>query len=80
MMGSRGVTTVGYNRGAHNHPGCDAEKCPRCQGQLIACGCLDEGDDPPDWIEVLDDDDDDDWDDDDDDENYDDRYDDDDEE
>lgn len=29
------------NNGFH-HPGCDQEKCPRCQGQLISCGCLDE--------------------------------------
>lgn len=27
--------------GAH-HPGCDMERCPKCKGQLISCGCLDE--------------------------------------
>lgn len=27
-----------------HHPGCDAEKCPRCWGQLISCECLDEED------------------------------------
>ncbi len=28
-------------KGFH-HPGCDGERCPRCRGQLIGCGCLDE--------------------------------------
>lgn len=28
--------------GGFHHPGCDAERCPICQGQLISCGCLDE--------------------------------------
>lgn len=34
--------------GQHHHPGCDMERCPKCQGQLIGCGCLedDESDDP----------------------------------
>ena len=26
--------------GGYHHPGCDVEKCPRCEGQLITCGCL----------------------------------------
>ena len=28
--------------GGRHHPGCDMERCPRCSGQLIGCGCLEE--------------------------------------
>ena len=27
--------------GGFHHPGCDAERCPRCGDQLFGCGCLD---------------------------------------
>lgn len=30
----------GVDTGYWHHPGCDMEKCPRCGGQLISCGCL----------------------------------------
>ncbi len=30
-----GVLPSGYH-----HPGCDAEICPRCEGFLTKCGCL----------------------------------------
>lgn len=31
--------------GFAHHPGCDMERCPRCSGQLISCGCLDKAED-----------------------------------
>ncbi len=30
----------GVGRGEVHHFGCDMERCPRCNGQLISCGCL----------------------------------------
>jgi hypothetical protein len=35
----------GVRRGGYHHPGCDLERCPRCGGQAIFCGCYDE--EPP---------------------------------
>lgn len=29
-------------RGQYHVPGCDVERCPRCQGQAIGCDCTDE--------------------------------------
>ena len=35
----------GIKHGNYHHPNCDVEQCPRCGGQLISCGCLNEEDD-----------------------------------
>ena len=32
----------GVESGGLHHPGCDMEKCPKCGGQLISCGCMDD--------------------------------------
>jgi hypothetical protein len=34
-------------RGQYHVPGCDKERCPRCQGQAIGCECTDHEVDGP---------------------------------
>ena len=29
----------GTVKGMRHHKGCDLEECPKCGGQMIACGC-----------------------------------------
>jgi hypothetical protein len=31
----------GAQQGGFHHLGCDLERCPRCRGQLLSCGCPD---------------------------------------
>jgi len=28
--------------GEYHHPSCDMERCPKCDGQLITCGCMED--------------------------------------
>lgn len=29
----------GIKHGGFHHPGCDAERCPKCHSQIIGCDC-----------------------------------------
>ena len=54
---NRRCPDCGVKKGQHHHPGCDMERCPRCKGQLIGCGCLDEDDEEEkfaEWIADMD--------------------------
>lgn len=42
----------GVTPGGFHHPGCDMEICPKCGGQLISCGCLDEQEEETDWEDI----------------------------
>jgi hypothetical protein len=44
----------GIRHGGFHHPGCDAERCPRCGGQLISCGCLSSDRDEDDYEDDYD--------------------------
>lgn len=35
----------GVKFGGFHHPGCDVERCPRCEEQALSCGCSYESDD-----------------------------------
>ena len=43
----------GIKHGNRHHPGCDVERCPKCEGQLISCGCLDEKEEEEEASEEL---------------------------
>lgn len=50
-MGEERCHDCGVVHEGHHHPGCDMEICPRCGGQLISCGCLNEPDPEPEAID-----------------------------
>jgi len=40
--GERRCHDCNIAHGGFHHLGCYWERCPRCGGQIISCGCLDE--------------------------------------
>jgi hypothetical protein len=46
----------GVARGAVHHHGCDVERCPRCGGQSISCGCVWAGEEhlTDEWVDEMD--------------------------
>jgi hypothetical protein len=43
----------GVRPGGYHHLGCDVVRCPRCGGQLIACGCWDDEDEDAGEVEPV---------------------------
>ena len=37
-----GDCAIVNKKGNIHHFGCDIERCPRCKGQLLSCGCVDQ--------------------------------------
>ena len=43
----------GTRPGGYHHLGCDLERCPRCRGQLLSCGCWGDDEDDDEDVDLF---------------------------